>query len=577
MIPFLLFLCVGMAIYDFGFKPFWARTPGLVFWMGLLLGLLVVLMAIRLVPEIIKKKKLSAKIFPVAGWFFLVVLTFYVLPGKANAIQNSSQFLFFKIFLYTGVLLAFIIEASYLLQFIYKGKVSPALLFVGSFGVFILLGAFLLKLPNATFTSISAFEALFTSTSAVCVTGLTAVDTASHFTIFGRCIILLLIQAGALGIMTFAGLFAYAVTGGSSLKTQLAIRDVVSGRDIGNIVRFVSKVFLVTFLFETIGAISIYFSVPPEMFPRQLDRIFFSIFHSISAFCNAGFSTLPQGLYEPVLRYNYTLQVFIALLVILGGMGFPIVFNLYRYMRVKLINFFLYLNKNPRRVHFPRLLNLNSRLALVVSGVLLVIGFVFYMVFEQNATLLAHDTLWGKVVTSFFGSVTPRTAGFNTVDIGALSLPMVMIYLLLMWIGASPGSTGGGIKTTTIGVAVLNMVSVLRGKDRAEFAGSEISQNSIRRSFAVILMSLLFIGIAIFLISVNDSDKGLIQIAFEVFSAFSTVGLSRGITQELSKFSQFILMITMFVGRVGTITLMVAFINQTRPLHYRYPKEEITF
>jgi Trk-type K+ transport system membrane component len=211
-----------------------------------------------------------------------------------------------------------------------------------------------------------------------------------------------------------------------------------------------------------------------------------------------------------------------------------------------------------------------------VSGFLLLLGFIAYFLFEQYATLADHPTMTGKLITSFFGSVTPRTAGFNTIDLTAMTLPTVMIYLLLMWIGASPGSTGGGIKTTTAGVALLNVASVLRGKDRTEFFRSEISHQSVRRAFAVIVMSLLFIGVTVFLLSINDSDKGLIKIAFESFSAFSTVGLSLGITPNLSDFSKFILIITMFVGRVGTVTLLVAFIRQSKQLYYRYPKEEIT-
>ncbi len=180
-------------------------------------------------------------------------------------------------------------------------------------------------------------------------------------------------------------------------------------------------------------------------------------------------------------------------------------------------------------------------------------------------------------MTSFFASVTPRTAGFNTVDLEALALPTIMIYLLLMWIGASPGSTGGGIKTTTAGVAILNMISVLRGKDRTEFLKSEISHDSIRRAFAIILLSVLLIGVSVFLISINDSEKGLIKIAFEVFSAFSTVGLSLGITADLSAMSKFVIILTMFIGRVGMITLLVVFIRQSKQLHYRYPKEDIAF
>ena len=180
-------------------------------------------------------------------------------------------------------------------------------------------------------------------------------------------------------------------------------------------------------------------------------------------------------------------------------------------------------------------------------------------------------------MTSFFASVTPRSAGFCTVDLTGLTLPTVMIYLLLMYIGSSPGSTGGGIKTTTAGLAVLNMVAVLRGRDRTDFLKSEISHQSVRRAFAIIILSLICMGISVFFITVNDSDKGLISIAFEVFSAFSTTGLSLGITPHLSSYSKFVVIITMFVGRVGLITLLIAFIKQSRQVYYRYPKEDIAF
>jgi Trk-type K+ transport system membrane component len=220
---------------------------------------------------------------------------------------------------------------------------------------------------------------------------------------------------------------------------------------------------------------------------------------------------------------------------------------------------------------------LNSRLALVVTGALLLIGFISYILFEQSATLAQHPTITGKIVTAFFGSVTPRTAGFNTVDLTTMTLPMIMIYLLLMWIGASPASTGGGIKTTTAGVAFLNMISILKGKDRTEFFNSEISFQSTRRAFAIIIISLLVIGMIVFGISVNDSDKGLINIAFEAFSAFSTVGLTLGITPQLSSVSKLILILAMFIGRVGAITLLVILIRQSKQLYYRYPKEDITF
>lgn len=578
VVSLLLFITLGLAVYEFGFRPFWRNHLSINLWYKVILNVVVVLVGLRLLFELFSFRKTSARIFNLVTFLFAFAVTEYVLPEKSNLTNTeSNRFVALKLLLYAGILLGFITEISRLLQLLYTKKINPGVLFVGSFLTLILAGAFLLKLPNVTTTHLSTVDAVFTSTSAVCVTGLIVVDTATHFTGFGHLIILILIQLGGLGFMTLTGLLAYAVAGESSFKTQLAFTSIMSSRKINNIMHFVYEVVFVTLLFEAIGALAIYFSVDDALFTRKLDRLFFSVFHSVSAFCNAGFSTYTNGLNESVIRFNYLMQLLLSILIILGGMGFPIVFNLYRYLRIRIENLAHRIVRNPKRVYFPNVIMLNSRLALAVSAVLLAVGFIAYMVFEFNNTLTQHPTAFGKLVTSFFGSVTPRTAGFNTVDLTAMSLPMIFIYLMLMWIGASPGSTGGGIKTTTAGVAVLNMVSVLRGQERTEFFRSEISHQSVRRAFAIIVSSLLLIGLAVFFLSFYDSDKGFIKIAFEAFSAFSTVGLSLGITPQLSTGSKIVLMITMFIGRVGTITLLVIFIRQSKKLYYRYPKEEIAF
>ena len=578
IVPLLLFITLGVAVYEFGFTAFRGNHVSINLWYKVILNIVLLLVALRLLLELFSLRKTSARIFNLITFLFALVITAYVLPEKSNSTNTeSTRFVVLKLLLYAGILLGFITEVSRLLQLLYRSKINPAVLFVGSFLMLILIGAFLLKLPNVTTRYLSTIDALFTSTSAVCVTGLIVVDTATHFSGFGHLIILILIQLGGLGFMTLTGLLAYAVAGESSFKTQLAFTSIMSTRKINNIMHFVYEVVFVTLLFEAIGALAIYSSLDDALFTRKIDRWFFSIFHSVSAFCNAGFSTYTNGLNESVIRFNYMLQLLLSFLIILGGMGFPIVFNLYKYLRIRIENAISRIVGNPKRIYFPNLIMLNSRLALVVSVVLLAAGFICYMVFEFNNTLMQHPTIFGKVVTSFFGSVTPRTAGFNTVDLLAMSVPMIFIYLILMWIGASPGSTGGGIKTTTAGVAILNMISVLRGQERTEFFRSEISNQSISRAFAIIVSSLLIIGLAVFFLSYYDSDKAFIKIAFEAFSAFSTVGLSLGLTPELSSASKIVLMITMFIGRVGTITLLVIFIKQSKKLYYRYPKEEIAF
>ena len=297
LIPFVAFMGVSLVIYDFGFKPFWRNSSSVIFWGQVILDALVILLGARWFLRLFISKKKWSRIFNLVGWLFVIFLAVYVLPAKASlTAYDTNKFLIYKLLLYAGLVFTFITETSYLLQFIYNRSVSPALLFVGSFAFLIVLGSFLLKLPNATIGGIKFIDALFTATSAVCVTGLTVVDTATHFTTFGHLIIMLLIQIGGLGIMTFAGLLAYAVSGQSSLKSELAFRDLMSNRQISNIMYFVYQVISVTFLFEALGTLFIYISLDDALFDRKLDKAFFSIFHSISAFCNAGFSTYTNGL-----------------------------------------------------------------------------------------------------------------------------------------------------------------------------------------------------------------------------------------------------------------------------------------
>ncbi len=381
LVPAILLLALAIVIYEFGFKPFWSNHVGINFWLRTILTAAVVLTGTRQFLEIFTPKRKGARIVGFFGFLFAMFLTFYVLPQKAAIhYTETNRFLFLKLLLYGGILLGFITEISHFVQFLYSKTVNPGILFVGSFLMLILLGAFLLKLPNATNRSITTLEAVFTATSAACVTGLTVVDTATQFTGFGQLIILLLIQVGGLGFMTLTGLLAYAVSGQSSFKTQLAFTEIMSNRKVSNIMRFIYTVVFVTVLIESIGATFLYFSLDDQLFARRIDKLFFSVFHSVSAFCNAGFSTYSYGLYQYEIRHDYNFHLILAMLVILGGMGFPIVFNLYRYLRIKAINFVHFIFKNPSRENMPNVIMLNSRLALLVNLFLLLLGFVAYII-----------------------------------------------------------------------------------------------------------------------------------------------------------------------------------------------------
>jgi Trk-type K+ transport system membrane component len=420
-------------------------------------------------------------------------------------------------------------------------------------------------------------EAFFTSASAVCVTGLSVVDMATEFTMTGKVIILMLIQIGGLGIMTFAGLISFLVLGSTSIQSQLALRDMISSNRMSNVISFISRIVMVTFTFEALGAFMIYGTLSNDMFDGERQKIFFSIFHSISAFCNAGISTVSGGLYDPNLRYNYSLHWVLSVLIILGGMGFPILFNIFVFFRIRIANGIKRILGKPEREVYTNVLQATGKLSVSTYFILLVAGFVTYLVFEMNHTLAEHRGVFGKITTSFFGSVTARTAGFNTVDLADFSLPMIMIYLLLMLIGASPGSTGGGIKTTVAAVAFLNMKSVVLGRRRIEAFKTEIAMASVKRAFTIILLALLVLGLAVLLLSINDAEIGLLRLAFEAFAAFSTVGLSLGVTPDLSNFGKIVILAVMFIGRVGALTLLFAVVTKTDERPYKYPSEEIMF
>ncbi|WP_369048511.1 TrkH family potassium uptake protein [Tenacibaculum sp. UWU-22] len=473
-----------------------------------------------------------------------------------------------------AIIITFIREFSELKISYKKTLLNPAQLFIISFFSIIILGSLLLMLPKATHDGISFLNALFTSTSAVCVTGLIVVDTGSYFTTFGQFIILFLIQAGGIGILTVASYFSYFFKGVASYENQLTLSDMTGSKEIGKVFSTLKYILLITFLIEFLAAVLIFFSLDENMFHSFSERAFFSIFHSISAFCNAGFSTLPNNLYETGFRYNYFFQSIIIGSLVLGGLGFPIVANLVKYFKYFFTQKLFYL-RGKKQTHKPWVLNINSRITLATTLSLIFFGTLFIFINEYHNTLAEHKGI-GKFITALFEATTPRTAGFNTVDMASLHFSTIMMIFLLMWIGASPASTGGGIKTNTFAIAVLNFISLAKGKTKIEVFRREISEVSVRRAFAVISLSLIVIGLGIIFVSAFDSDKKLLDIAFECFSAYSTVGLSLGITAKLSAYSKIVIIAIMFIGRVSMLTLLIALFKKVKQNNYKYPVEEIT-
>ncbi len=500
--------------------------------------------------------------------FFLILLSF-------NLLKHNFELFESEWFLYIILSVFFIVRLMREGSRVKHTILNPSLLFAVSFILLILAGTALLLIPAATTGELSLIDALFTSTSAVCVTGLAVVDTSTKFTGVGRDMLLFLIQIGGLGLMTFTNFFAILFQGGMSFKNHLILTNLIETDKPNSLFNTLAKIVVYTFILEFAGAVLIHFSFPNQLFTESSEAWNFSFFHAISAFCNAGFSTLPDGLFNINFRYNYIFQLIICFLVILGGIGFPVVIDIYESLKSFLTSLFRTLILRERFKFQARNLNVHTRLVFTSTVVLLVIGTILYYITEYNNTLLAHPTQYGKWVQAFFGSVTPRTAGFNTVDMGGLMQGTILIYLLLMWIGASPSSTGGGIKTTTFTIAISNIVALARGKDRVDLFRREIANSSIHRAFAVIFLSLLIIGLAVFLISIFEPQHNLTEIAFECFSAYSTVGLSLNLTSQLSNASKIVLIITMFLGRVGMFTLLFGIFRKDECTTYRYPKENI--
>ena len=561
--------CFLLLIYDFGFHSSITESfdLDLFYYYALLVGLVS-----SVLTYINDRKRIYQRIVildGLSGLFSGVLLALHFFtPENYEFRKVSEQFSLEK---FAAALLFF--KGFLDLRVSYKRTaLNPAQLFLISFVVIILGGTLLLSLPGATYEGIGLLDALFTATSAVCVTGLIVVDTATHFTFFGQSILLFLIQIGGLGILTFVSYFSYFFKGEISYEKQIAINQINSSGAIGKELGLLKSILIITLSIEAFSALLIFYNTDAAAFTSVSERVFFSVFHAVSAFCNAGFSTLSDSLMQGGFQFNYGLQLAIILTFVLGGLGFPIVSNIVSYLSYKTKGVFSFFDKPNYR---PWVLTLNSRIALITTIVLTVGGTLVFFGLEKDGVLSSHSGL-GKLVTALFGATTPRTAGFNTVDASHFRFPTLLLTMFLMWVGASPKSTGGGIKTSTLAIAILNILSLARGRERIELYRREIVEVTVKRAFALISLSIIVIAIGVLGISAFEPDFTMIEIAFESVSAYSTTGLSMGITSSLSPISKFIIIILMFVGRVSALTVLIAIFRNVINQNYRYPKEEIT-
>ncbi|MDI9379522.1 MAG: potassium transporter TrkG [Verrucomicrobiota bacterium] len=458
-------------------------------------------------------------------------------------------------------------------RLLFRGA-RPEWILAGSYALLILAGTLLLQLPRASAIAdrpIGLLDALFTATSASCVTGLGVRDTGTEFTSLGQVIVLGLIQVGGLGIMTFVAFLAVTSAESLPVPQMLAFRQMVGARTPAVLKRQVSAIVVFTVLVEAAGAACLYACLPPEQ--DRLVKLGWSVFHSVSAFCNAGFSFSAQSLAQ-FQSHAGAMLTFMALIV-LGGLGFLVVTDILglQISRLPLVRRLPWVRRYNLRVPVYRL-PVQTRLSVLVTAILFGVGLAGFWALEAGH-VLADKPVLTQLLTSAFHSISPRTAGFATVPIDQLQTATLLLIMALMVIGACPISTGGGIKTVTFAVLLVALRSLMTGRDRVEIYGRALPQRVLLAALAVVVLYVIIAGLGLFALALYDPQLPLRSEMFEVVSALSTVGLSTGITAQLSPASQLVLCLLMFVGRVGPISMVLAVVRIPRPVRYQFPEEDL--
>ncbi len=460
------------------------------------------------------------------------------------------------------ILAVFAVQLPHLHRRFASLRMRPAVAFVMTFLVLIILGAGLLLLPRATpqGQSLSPLDALFTSTSAVCVTGLVVRDTGSGFTLFGQTVILVLIQLGGLGIMSLTAALSLLLGRGIGVRESSLLREVFQVPMLSAVGRTVRFIILMTLGMELIGAFTLYQGLAGVIDDRG-ERIFTAVFHAVSAFCNAGFSTFNDSLIS--LQDTPLVMATVSGLLIVGGLGFGVVAQLLAWMRGRR------LRPGAQKVR----LDLHSRVVLIVSGGLLVVGTVFIAWFEWNHALDGQPIVM-KVSQAFFQAATCRTAGFNSMDLTLMAPASLFLIIVLMFIGGAPGSTAGGVKVTAVAIVWANLRSISRGLNRVRLGRRELDQVHVQRSMLVLSAGLVLAAVGVFILLATE-NRPFLETTFEVFSALGTVGLSLGMTSVLSPAGRIVIAVLMFVGRLGPLTLASSLTGASRDPRVRLPRGRV--
>ncbi len=518
-------------------------------------------------------KRIKLRVSIVYGLLFVILLPVLFNNGNSLIWNSIRKFLMNDYYQAIVLTMVSILEISGAIIGIMKRRVNPSKVFVISFLMVILIGMGLLLMPNATYNRLSLIDALFVSTSAVCVTGLSPVDVATTFTPLGLAIICLLMQIGGLGLMTLTSFFAVFFMGNRSFYNQMILSDIFGSNQYGSLFGTLLRIMGFTAIIETIGFVCIWLSIHGKIGMTLTEELGYALFHSVSAFCNAGFSTVSSGLGAPAFMGNNALLLTMSALIMLGSIGFPILENFMKVIVFYLKTLFRWIfSRNSRLRRSPHLWNLNSKIVIISTFGLVLLGTLCFLIFEWSK--LSGGVL-DHIVQSFFMSVSPRTAGFGFYDMNSYTVPSLIVLVFLMWIGGGSQSTAGGVKVNTFAVSVINLWSVVRERSKVEVLGRELSAGSVNRANATIFMSIFVIGISVFMLVLLEPTINFKELFFEAMAALTTVGMGFGITEQLGTTSRLLVIILMFVGRIGLITLMLGLVKRNDELDVDFPKEDI--
>ena len=443
------------------------------------------------------------------------------------------------------------------MQFSLKGKIKlkgVQILALG-FLVAIFIGAIILSLPISSKSgeATNFVDAIFTSTSAVCVTGLITLNTSAHWSTFGQIVIMTLIEIGGLGFMSFAVLISLILGKKITLRERLVMQEAMNTYSIQGLVRMVKYILIFTFSVQFFGALLLSTQFVPEY---GIGRgIFYSVFHSISAFCNAGFDLFGTSL----INYydNSVVILVISALIIIGGLGFAVLLEIYEFKGIKK-------------------LSIHSKLVIITTVILVFGGTILMLLFEfNNPESIGNMNIKDKLLNSFFASVSPRTAGFNSVPTEGMTLAGKFLTIVLMFIGGSPGSTAGGLKTVTFGLLVLTVISVIKGREDTEVFGRRFTKELVYKAFTLLFIGVSLVIITTMILSYTEVGASFIDLLYEATSGFGTVGLTLGLTPSLSPIGKILMILMMYFGRVGPLTVVLSLTRKRKKSGYKYPEGKI--